>query len=123
MTARIPKYSKEEHARRGTQAYETRVRSQVETGGRGKIVAIDVDSDDFEIGESSLVACQRLLARRPSAQIWCIRIGFPVVDQLATRVAGERVKRTRLIQTERYVVAVNCCARSRNTPSEAMSPG
>jgi hypothetical protein len=90
MTARIPKYSKEEHARRGTHAYETRVRSQVETGGRGKIVAIDVDSDDFEIGENSLAASQRLLARRPDAQIWCVRIGSQAVHHFGGLIVVER---------------------------------
>jgi hypothetical protein len=33
-------YSKEEFARRGTSIYETQIRSQVESGNHGKIVAI-----------------------------------------------------------------------------------
>jgi hypothetical protein len=40
MTIRQPRYSKEEFARRGDEIYETQVRSQVEEGNRGKIVAI-----------------------------------------------------------------------------------
>jgi hypothetical protein len=40
MTVRQPRYSKEELARRGDEIYESQVRSQVEAGNHGKIVAI-----------------------------------------------------------------------------------
>jgi hypothetical protein len=43
MTVRKPRYTKEEHARRGTTIYEEQVRPVVEAGNLGKIVAIDVD--------------------------------------------------------------------------------
>jgi hypothetical protein len=39
MIVRQPRYSKEKHARRGNEIYETQVRSQIETGNHGKIVA------------------------------------------------------------------------------------
>jgi hypothetical protein len=41
MTVRQPRYSKEEFAQRGDALYETQIRSQVEEGNHGKIVAID----------------------------------------------------------------------------------
>ena len=81
MTSRQPRYDKEEHARRGIALYEDRVRSQVEAGNRGKVVAIDVDSWDFEVAENTLAASQRLLTREPDAQIWCIRIGYSAVHR------------------------------------------
>jgi hypothetical protein len=75
MTKRQPRLSKEEHARLGTTIYEERVRPEVEVGNQGKIVAIDVETGAFEVGEDTLTASQRLLARYPDAQIWCVRIG------------------------------------------------
>lgn len=81
-----PRYSKEEHAQRGTAMYDQRVRPQVEAGNRGKVVAIDVDTGDFELAEGTLVASQRLMARRPDAQIWCVRIGYPAVHRFGSRV-------------------------------------
>lgn len=89
MTTREPRYSKEEHARRGTEIYDQQVRAQVESGNQGRIVAIDVDSGDFEVADDSLAAASRLLARRPDAQIWCVRIGYPAVHRFGprTRVA------------------------------------
>jgi hypothetical protein len=86
MTRSQPRYSKEEHARRGTTLYEQQVRPQVEAGNHGKVVALDVDTGAFEVAEDTLTASQRLLARHPDAQIWCVRIGYPAVHRLGPRV-------------------------------------
>ena len=75
MTVRQPRYSKEEFAQRGDKIYESHVRQQVEEGNQGKIVAIDLDTGDFEIDASEIAACDRLEARHPDAQIWIVRIG------------------------------------------------
>ena len=76
MTLRQPRYSKEEFARRGNELYETQVRPQVETGNHGKIVAIDIETGQFELADTPLAACERLYARRSDAQPWCVRIGY-----------------------------------------------
>jgi hypothetical protein len=81
-----PRYSTEEHARRGAALYEERVRPQVEAGNQGKVVAVDVDTGTFEVAEDTLTASQRLLARCPDAQIWCVRIGYPAVHRFGPRV-------------------------------------
>ena len=67
MTIRQPRYSKDEHARRGSDLYEQRVAAQVEAGNRGRIVALDVDSAAFEVADDTLTASQRLL-RCPDAR-------------------------------------------------------
>jgi hypothetical protein len=90
MTRPEPRYSKEEHARRGTALYEQHVRPQVETGNRGRIVALDVESGAFEVADDSLTASQRLLARCPDAQIWCVRIGYPAVHHFGPRLRAAR---------------------------------
>lgn len=90
MIASQPRYSKEEHARRGTELYEQQVRSQVEAGNHGKIVAIDVDTGSFEIADDTVSAAERLLANKPDAQIWCVRIGHPAVHRFGPRVRGVR---------------------------------
>lgn len=90
MTTRQPRYSKEEHAHRGAEIYEQQVRAQVESGNQGRIVAMDVDSGDFEVAEESLAAASRLLSRRPDAQVWCVRIGYPAVHRFGPR-APDRI--------------------------------
>ena len=70
------RHTAEEVARLGDEIYEREIRQQVEAGHRGEIVAIDVDSGDYLIADTALVAAERLLARDPDADIWCIRIGY-----------------------------------------------
>ncbi len=86
--ARQPRYTKEEHARRGQETYEQRVRPHVESGNLGKIVAIDVDSGAYEMDEETLPAVERLLARFPDAQIWLVRIGHRGVHRFGAGVRG-----------------------------------
>ena len=74
MPVRQPRFTKEEHARLGTALYEQRVRPKVEVGNHGKIVAIDVETGEFEVADQTLAAAERLLARCPDAQIWFVRI-------------------------------------------------
>lgn len=75
MTARQPKYSFEDFARRGDEIYETNIKSQVEDSNRGKIVAIDIDTGAWEMNTSEIIASKRLRTKYPSAQIWFVRIG------------------------------------------------
>ncbi|AFY88731.1 MULTISPECIES: hypothetical protein [Chroococcidiopsis] len=85
MAVRQPRYSKEEYARRGDEIYESQVRPQVEEGNYGKIAAIDIETGDFEVDPSEIVACDRLEARRPDAQIWIVRIGSRYVRRFGGR--------------------------------------
>ncbi|NJM46876.1 MAG: hypothetical protein HC860_12575 [Alkalinema sp. RU_4_3] len=82
MAIRQPRYSKEEFSRRGKELYESKIRSQVEEGNHGKIIAIDIESGDFEVDEDTLSASDRLVARHPDAQTWFIRIGHRAVHKL-----------------------------------------
>jgi hypothetical protein len=75
MTTKIPRYTKEEFARRGDALYETLIRSQVEADHQGKIVAIDLETGDFEVDSSEIAAANRLEDHHPDAQIWIVRIG------------------------------------------------
>lgn len=85
MTARQPRYSKEEFARVGDEIYESQVRPQVEEGNHGKIVAINIETGDFEVDASEIAACDRLEARHPDAQIWIVRVGSRQVRRFGGR--------------------------------------
>jgi len=81
MTDRQPRYSKEEFARRGHEIYESQVRSQIEEGNHGRIVAIDIETGAFEVAHDSLTVAKQLLVRFPDAQIFGIRIGHSAVHR------------------------------------------
>jgi clan AA aspartic protease len=82
MPVRQPRYSREEIAQRGTEIYERDIRPHVETGNDGKIVAIDVGTGAYELGEEIVTTSDRLLARCPDAQIWFVRVGHPAVYRI-----------------------------------------
>jgi outer membrane protein assembly factor BamB len=85
MAIRQRRYSKEELARRGQELYESQVRQQVEVGNEGKIVAIDIETGNFEVAENVLPATNRLFERNPDAQPWVIRIGHRAVYHFGAR--------------------------------------
>ena len=64
-------------AERGKNLYASRVRDLVERPENvGKIVALDVESADYEVDGDLLAAGDRVLARRPEASLWFTRIGY-----------------------------------------------
>jgi hypothetical protein len=73
------RYPKEEFRRRGDAIYEQKVEPTLRPKDKGKLVAIDIDSGDFEIAKDELKACDRLRERKPEAQIWLKRVGSQYV--------------------------------------------
>jgi hypothetical protein len=90
MSEREPRYEIEEFARRGTEMYEKLIRPQVgKPENRGRLVAIDIETGDFELGDDSARPALRLLARSPDAQIWVVRIGYQAVRRFGGAVIPE----------------------------------
>ena len=85
MPTTRPSYSKEEFARRGDTLYESDIRSLVEEGNEGKLVAIDIETGAYEVDVDELAASDRLLARVPDAQVWLKRIGSRYVRRFGPR--------------------------------------
>jgi hypothetical protein len=69
------KYTPEEIASRGDAIYESRLRDQVESENRDRFLILDIESEEYEIADDDLAATMRLLARRPNAVIYGLRIG------------------------------------------------
>jgi hypothetical protein len=85
MAATKRRYSKEEIAHRGDAIYETAVRPNLSPDDRGKFVAIDVETGQYEIDADELTAGDRLRARIPEAQIWMVRVGSRWVHRFGGR--------------------------------------
>ena len=75
MPVSKPRYSKEEFARRGDEIYDRDISPRVEPVDEGKFVLIDIETGEYEIDQDELAASDRLLARRPDAQMWTRRVG------------------------------------------------
>ena len=61
--------------RRGQALYDQTIKAQVEEGNHGKFLILDVNTGDYEIDAEDLTASERLLARRPDAVLFGVRIG------------------------------------------------
>lgn len=66
--------------KRGKELYENVIRDQVEIPENiGKIVSINVETGEYEIGEDLVVTSRKLQAKQANAIIWAERIGFDAV--------------------------------------------
>jgi hypothetical protein len=80
-----PLFSKEEFARRGDEIYERTVLPRLKPGDDGKFVAIDIQTEAFEIDRDEFAASDRLLAKNPNAQTWLKRVGSRYVRRFGSR--------------------------------------
>ena len=85
MAVRQRRYSKEELARRGQELYDSGIRQKVEANNNGKIIAIDIETGNFEVNETIVSATNLLFQKYPNAQPWIIRIGHRAVYHFGTR--------------------------------------
>lgn len=83
-----------ELAERGEEVFERVVRPQVEDEDDRKYVAIDVESEDFEVDASQSTAAKCLLERHPKAQgrIWFRRVGSRITHHFGGRLRGAESK-------------------------------
>ena len=71
-----PRRPRQVTARLGNEIYERDIRSQVEAAHCGEIVAIDVTSGGWAIGDSIGAAVQLLRVQHPDAHdVWSVRVG------------------------------------------------
>jgi hypothetical protein len=75
-----PRLSGEEITRRGKELYRSTIQTQVETTVNiGKIISINIETGEYEIGDDLLTTSRRLQSKQPDAAIWTERIGFNAV--------------------------------------------
>jgi hypothetical protein len=75
----------EEFARRGDAIYEQQVLPQLTPKDKGKFVAIDIETGEYEMARDEIIAGDKLEARVPDAQIWMVRVGYPATRRFGIR--------------------------------------
>jgi hypothetical protein len=78
--------SGEEIERLGQELYEQKIRAKVEPDNEDRICMIDVETGDYEIGETMVESGDPLFARNPNAALWAVRIGYDVVYTFGTSI-------------------------------------
>jgi hypothetical protein len=75
-----PKLNDEEITQRGRELYENSIRLRVETlENIGKIISINVETGEYEIGDDLLVTSLKMRTKQADAALWSERIGFNAV--------------------------------------------
>jgi hypothetical protein len=72
--------NRDEIAKLGREIYDRQIRSQVEVAENiGKIVSINVETCEYEVGEDLVETSLRSQAKYPHALLWAERIGYDAV--------------------------------------------
>jgi hypothetical protein len=78
----ISKRTLDELAALGQDIFDRQVRAALRPEDDGKFVAIDVESGDYEIDDDDYAAVARLRSRKPAADVWLMRAGFPTTYRI-----------------------------------------
>jgi hypothetical protein len=72
--------NRDEVAKIGRELYDRQIRSQVEVAENiGKIVSIDVETGEYEVGEDLVETSLKSQSKHPHALLWAERIGYDAV--------------------------------------------
>ena len=76
----------EEVARLGKEIYDRDILPLVEADHHGEVVAIDVDTGNWALGDNVIVATDRLREKRPgAANVLSERVGYPTLYHFGGR--------------------------------------
>ena len=81
-----PNYTSEVVAARGKEIYQQQIRDKVEPEHKGKFLSVDIETGNYEIDINDLSPTMRLLAKRPDAVIYSLRIGFPAAHRIGFKI-------------------------------------
>ena len=82
MSIADSRHSLDELARLGDEIMKQRVQPTLHAEDHGKFVALDVNTGEFEIDEDDYTAVARLRLRKPNADMWLARAGFPTTCRI-----------------------------------------
>jgi hypothetical protein len=86
-----PPLSGEEVQRRAEKLYKDRIRGEVETENNiGKVLAINVETGEYEMDSDEIAAVHRALTKHPNAPLWTMRIGYSAMHSFGGSLSREK---------------------------------
>lgn len=82
------RYSSHEIAERGQALYDRDLRDKLEASARGKFLALDIETGEYEIDADARSALKRAQTKHPGAALYLLRIGHPTAYRLGRRVVA-----------------------------------
>jgi hypothetical protein len=81
-TVSTTRHTLDELANLGRNLFEQHVRPVLRPEDDGKFIAIDIETGDYEIDEDDYAAVRRLQSRKPAADVWLMRAGYPATCRI-----------------------------------------
>jgi hypothetical protein len=78
----------DEVAKRGHAIFDKKIAPTITPKDKGKFVAIDVDSGEFAMAGTSLLAFKRIHAKQPDCRAFLMRVGYRTATKFGRRVRG-----------------------------------
>ena len=69
--------SRDEIGKRGSTLYQSELSQRFDSSDFGKFMAIDVETGEYEIADDAADASDQLWEKKPDAQVYVERIGYP----------------------------------------------
>jgi hypothetical protein len=66
----------------GGAIFDQNVKPALRPDDEGKFVAIDVETGEYEIDADDYAAVARLRSRKPEADVWLMRAGYPTTYKM-----------------------------------------
>jgi hypothetical protein len=82
MATATIKLTADEIVQRGKEIYYRDILPHIEAGNDGRIVAIDVNTGEYEMADDVRICTSRLKERVPTAEIFLMRVGFPTFSRI-----------------------------------------
>ena len=79
----------EELMRRAKEIYEREIKEKVLPQHKGKLLAIDVWSGDYEVNDDPVIALRALQERHPQNNIFLMRVGYKAAYSMGGKMEEE----------------------------------
>lgn len=80
----------EEITRRGQAIYDRQIRDRLSKEDRGKYLVLDLETGEYEVDPSDVVALERARALHPTGTFYILRIGSSAAYRIGRRDAVAR---------------------------------
>jgi hypothetical protein len=83
-----PRYSSDDIAERGQALYDREIRGKLDESVRGKFLALDIETGEYEIDTDARAALKRAQTKHPGAALYLLRIGYPTAFRLGRKAVA-----------------------------------
>ena len=84
MTTNKPRYTADEFAQKGGDFYKNDILPTLGKDCDNLIIAIDIETGEFELAVNTLTAAAKIFERKPDAQLWFERVGADSVHRFTS---------------------------------------